>query len=134
MVSKSPPLHVFNAASQTIILYFGGKRCKKLIAAYEAIYFQSLIADVLYCALFLFVPVIKHSWVVACDAHKTKHLDFFQKPDDFLVIKQRSFQEDRGLCVPAGCCCLFVLNVLSLLLVTEVNTVLYLGMSMKVPS
>lgn len=61
-----------------------------------------------------------------CDAHKTKHLDFFQKPDDFLDIKQRSFQEDRGLRVPAGCCCLFVLNVVSLLLVTEVNTVLYL--------
>lgn len=60
---------------------------KKLIAGYEAIYFQSLIADVLYRALFLFVPVIKHLWVIACDAHKTKHLDFFQKPDDFLVIK-----------------------------------------------
>lgn len=74
MVSTSAPLYVFNAASQTIILYFGGKRCKKLTAGYEAIYFQSLIADVLYRALFLFVPVIKHSWVITCDAHKTKHL------------------------------------------------------------
>lgn len=68
MVSTSAPLPVLmqgNAASQTIILYFGGKRCKKLTAGYEAIYFQSLIADVLYRALFLFVPVIKHSWVIA---------------------------------------------------------------------
>lgn len=72
---------------------------KKLIAAYEAIDFQSLIADVLYRALFLFVPVIKHSWVVACDAHKTKHLDFFQKPDDFLVIKQRIIsRRQRTVC------------------------------------
>lgn len=47
---------------------------KKLIAGYEAICFQSLIADVFYRALFLFVPVIKHPWVIACDAHKTKHL------------------------------------------------------------